>query len=187
MLNTRRYALIAAISLLWILAVACGDDDDGAPAGNGGDGAMTLQEYFDELDVIFARAEAATDRAEAQLEEDASNAQEFGDEVDAVDAFLDEVIVAFEDAIADMEDLDPPGEASGAHDDFLEAASAASDGAGRFQDELADVDTRDEADALVTQFDGEMTALIRGADEACLELQIVADQNDVDVDLECEA
>jgi hypothetical protein len=187
MLNLRRCGILAAISLVCLFALAaCGDDDDGPGDVGSSGGAMTLQEYFDELDVIFARADAATDAAEEQLDEDSGNAQEFADEVDAVEIFLDEVITAFDDAIADMEELDPPGEVTEAHDDFLDAASAAADGAGRFLDELEGVDDRSEADELVSEFDSEVTALIRGADEACLDLQVVANQNDIDVDLNCE-
>lgn len=205
-----RLALAAAAIALLSLGLACGGDDDdnadappatesagdstddGDDSGDDGDGSgddepsADLEDYFAEIDAIFEAADAASDELETAFDE-AYSAVETVEEAKQV---LGEFLLASREGIAgaldDLEDVDPPNEAEDAHSAFIEAGRDLVDISERISDDLQDVETEDDLSALSEDFDAEGTAAAAAADDACFDLQGIADDASIDVDLNCE-
>jgi|CXWL01.1.fsa_nt_gi hypothetical protein len=140
-----------------------------------GGGGLTLEEYFDKLEEIDADAGERLD----EIGNDISDAEDLDEVKDLVDDFSE----ALEDYVGGLEDLKPPGDAEDAHEDYVAAANEALDEWDKFRDDVQDADTIDELSLLDTA----------GVDDAadrvtavCLDLQEIADDNDIDVSLDCE-
>jgi hypothetical protein len=140
-----------------------------------GGGGLTLEEYFDKLEEMDADAGEQLD----EIGNDISDAEDLDEVKDLVDDFSE----ALEDYVGGLEDLKAPGDAEDAHDDYVAAASEALDEWDKFRDDVQDAETIDELSLLDTA----------GVDDAadrvtavCLDLQEIADDNDINVSLDCE-
>ena len=165
-------ALIACTGLAWA-ASAC----------NGG-GASSLEDYFEEYEKLDNKAEDAT--ADLQREFDASlTATSLNDEVrkDLRDYYTRQIEVRqdYADSIAR---LDPPEAARAAHDASVTSYQAVLDAFSGIVDDIGQAQTIDDLDNIFTG--AELTAAIDAANKACADLQKVADDNNVNVNLECD-
>ena len=156
-------------ALLTASAAACG----------GGGGALSLEDYFQELDTILADVEAELDDLDEQYPD------VFVDPDQTRDSF-DKAIPLVEGAVGDVRDLTPPEEAKDAHQEFLDAADDVLEAYGTLSDRVEDVESEDELDQVLTELDAEVSPVFERIDDACFGLQSVADDNDVDVGLNCE-
>ena len=188
-------ALVCAAGLV-LLVTACGGDDeptDGdttgaeSPADGNGDGdELSLEEYFQRIDAIFERSDEEIDALNTELTEATGPGVGLEDGITAIDDFLSESVTVLTDAVNEMEALNEPSEVSDAQADFTAAIRDATDQAETFQEDLQGVTTEEELEELVSQFDQETTQTTQEADAACLELQGIADDNSIIVDLNCE-
>lgn len=183
-----------------------GDDDDDDSGDDGGDDdgggeddatdspvipsnlgvELSAQDYFTELDETFAEADAATEEALSDLESARTAAQDLDSEIAAIQAYLATELEVFSDAIGRLDVLNPPDDLERDHDDFLAAILDAANAASDLQFELDDVETDEEANALVGEFEETVLAITERSDAACFNLQAAADAQSIDVDLDCE-
>ncbi len=165
-------ALMAGSALL----AACGGGD-----GGGGDGdELSLDEYFQQLEDVKETYDA---RGEAIDQE----AETLGDDVGAFKDYFGDLQDVFGDALNDVRDLDPPGEVQDAHDDFVAALTAAQAEMDDIGDQIADVESLSELMATFAEMDTpESEASGENIEEACRDLQEIADENDIDIDLDCQ-
>ncbi|MEX0683781.1 MAG: hypothetical protein WD904_02145 [Dehalococcoidia bacterium] len=200
-----RFRLLALLTSLVALsggAFACGgsDDDD---AGNGttptrsedrdtpsddkshSPNPEALAEYFTAIDAIFEAADSAADNAQARLEATPEGAP-LAEQKAAIDTFLTDIRGVFSDAAEAIDDLDAPEEVADDSGDFVIATEAAVDIATDLQGQIAGADTQQELDAIAATFDAEVSLTVADADAACENLQQIADDNDIAVDLDCE-
>jgi hypothetical protein len=157
----------AAAGILGIAAfggLACSDSG----------GELSLEEYFKELEALDQRFEEEGTEAEESFE---------SDDLDTIKEGFEASVGVVEDFVNDLDDLDPPSEAEAAHESAVEAGN---DLLAEFEvanDALQDAAS--EAD-LLGIFTGEAFG---DASErftaACVELQGIADENDIDVALNC--
>lgn len=168
--------LIAVLPLGLVIISACG----------GGDGSLTLEEYlrrFDALGEDFLNDGDRLVEDVRQAEEDAETQEE---EADILRNFWARVSDRYEEAIADMGGLEPPPEAREAHSEWLAVQREATDFVGGLNDRAQRATSLDEIAELNSEFDGPIaTDLSERGDAACLGLQDIADDNGIDVDLEC--
>ena len=165
-------ALIACTGLAWA-ASAC----------NGG-GASSLEDYFEEYEKLDNKAEDAT--ADLQREFDASlTATSLNDEVrkDLRDYYTRQIEVR-QDYADSVARLDPPEAARAAHDASVTSYQAVLDAFSGIVDDIGQAQTIDDLDNIFTG--AELTAAIDAANKACADLQKVADDNNVNVNLECD-
>jgi hypothetical protein len=171
-MNTvRTWGLVLATSLAVggaaLGAIACNDDGE----------SLTLEEYFQEVDRIDNES---TERFDAIFET-------VGDETD-VDGFRNafkEFAPALEDVAGDFDDLNPPDEAKDQHDDMATALNAFSDKANEIADGVDDIEASN-ADEFFTAIDEQgFTEAADAFDAVCLELQQLAADNNITVDLDC--
>lgn len=145
---------------------ACTDDK-----GN----ALTLEEYFQQLDELDNQSSDRGDALFADIDLT---------DLDAVKGAYAEFPDIVEDFITGLEDLNPPDEAKDAHDEAIAAAEG-------FREVLNDaVDEAQNATALDDlQQIGEGEAFTEADDRftsACLDLEEIATDNNIEVDLDCE-
>lgn len=205
-----RLALTAAAVSLLSLTLACGGDDDddestneptateaaadpteagddsGDDGGNGGEASADLEEYFADIEVLFEEADADTDELSTLFDAALAEAATLEEEKEALMAFIFDNVSVLNNALDDMEDIDAPSETEDEHDAFIEAGRDLIALSSDFADQLDQAETEEEIDAVNLQFDEEGTALAAAADEACADLQTIADDFNILVDLNCE-
>ena len=159
----------AAAALLGTAVVggwACTDDE-----GN----ELTLEDYFQQLEELDDEFSEQGDAAFANVPENPEPAD--------VQAALEEFTGILGDFVADIEALEPPEEAQEAHDAAVEAGNATADAYDALAEEAGNVESVDE---LFTGDVGqEAQEAIDQFTTACLDLQQIADDNSIEVGLNC--
>ena len=167
-MTIRSLGLALLAGLLLVLGMAAGACTDGAKA-------LTLEEYFQKLDELDDEFNSAGDAIDGQIE----GAQD----LDEIKDLMDEQVTVFDDFIGGLEDLDPPDEVQQPHDDAIEGLSDFRDELSAAVDEAEDATTVDQAFEAFEDLD--FTG-IEQANAACLELEQIAADNSITVDLDCE-
>ena len=161
-----RIAMVAAVSAAALGGWACTDSE-----GN----ELTLEEYFTQLEDLDNQFSARTDAAFEDVSEDPEPAE--------IQSALAELAGIIDEFVADIEELDPPEEAQEAHDAAVEAGHATADA----YDTLAEA--AGEAESVDAVFAGEVAQDAQEAIDqfttACLDLQQIADDNSIEVALDC--
>jgi hypothetical protein len=161
----KRGLLLGPLFVALFLVVACGDD---------GGGSVSLDVYFQRLEELDQTFSDNTDELDNQIEQ--------SEDVDEVRGWMEETVTEFETFLDGLRDLDAPEEAADAHE-------RAVSGLEEFIPKLSEgVDSVSDVDSLVELFapfnDLDQTGLER-AREACLDLEQIALDNDIEVDLDC--
>jgi hypothetical protein len=174
----RLLLLTSGIALTLAASIsACGDDDSQE---------LTLEDYFGRIENIFQTADDKTVELGEEFDTDLAASDNLDGKVQVLETFLEETVVVFDDAITDMNEIDPPEEAEQAHADFVTAAQGTRDAAEELQGRLEEVETEEDLDSIVSDFETETTATLESLDAACSSLQEIADENEVEADLQCE-
>lgn len=163
-----------------------GDGGDGDNSEDGGPASEDLAAYFAEIDAIFEDADAQSDELEALFDEAYSNAVTVEDAKQALGSFLLDTSAIYSDALDALEAIEAPAEAADAHDAFIQAGADLLDLTARLFEALQDVETEEDLNQLSEDFDAEGTAAAAAADDACYDLQTIANDAGIDVDLNCE-
>jgi hypothetical protein len=163
--------LLAIILLAGLLSI--GMVAGGCIIGLGGGDTLSLDEYFTQLD----KHQDDFDAALAEVpEEDPQTVDEAAEQFAAVTD-------GFADFANNLEDMNPPDEVADAHDatlaglqDWVEVLNDATD-------DVASAETIDDALVLLNDLD---SSSVDAALEGCRDLQQIADDNSIDVDLACD-
>ncbi len=143
---------------------------------------LTLEEYFQEVEKLYAGKRKRAEETWATLyEESPESEEEFAGVLgDVVDGSRD-IGAWFRDG---LDRLNPPSELESAHDDLV----AAYDKGVRVLEDLDIGDLESEADLAEVASDVERQSAGIGEEQerACFALQAIADENHVLVDLRCE-
>ena len=171
-------SLLVAGLLLCAVAAACG--------GGGGElsGEHSLEQYFDEVDSIIEGLQERT----ATL--DQPSEQDFDSEEEQIEAFRGAFTTAlpiFRNFVDDLDELNPPAEVAAAHGELVRGFEDLVEAVEGLVDQLADVESASEFSDLLLDPDSGFGSAIGQLAAACLQLQSVANDNDIDVDLECAA
>ena len=155
-----------------------------AACGGGGSGKeLTLDEYFQQLQDIKENYDARG----AALDEKSMDPAE-GEEVAAFQEYFAKGQVIFADTLNDVKNLNPPAEAKDAHDEFVAALEGGQTALEDFSDQVADVESLSELMATIAELETKgFDAAFEAIDNACAKLQAIADENNIDVDLDCQA
>lgn len=166
------------VALIGVLAAAA----FGAACKDGDGGALSLEEYFQQLDEAQNEVDQRFEEAFQQLEPGPDASEE------DIAAFARQVVQTFSSVLGDAEGtiggLEPPAEAEDAHNALVQAIGDASTAIEGVEDDIPDALSLEEVDAVLGTT--EVEAATAAIDEACSDLQAIADDNGIDVDLECE-
>ena len=168
----RATIFIAALALLPAALVACNSS-----------GKLSLEDYFAEVEKLDTAQTEQQDEIDSEYE-DKLNPAEFTDQVteDFVDYF-EASRGAAQDFVDELKDLDPPDEAADAHDEAVDAFDACLEETGRIVDDIGDADSFEELGAVFE--DQSVTDACDRTTATCEALQGIADENDIEVDLDC--
>jgi hypothetical protein len=163
----RRVLVAVALAAFGAMAWSCNDD---------GSGGLTLEEYFERIDELDNEQKAKSDELEQEAQ-DSDNVDEFADG-------LEEQVQLLREFGEDLGDIDPPSVVEETHDEVVRALAAATDQFDRLIEGFREADTIEEAFASIEDTD---TTEIDKAEAACVELEQIAADNDINVDLDCES
>jgi hypothetical protein len=168
-------ALAAALLVVGFVSIGCGGGD-----GDGGEG-LTLQEYFQRLDGIFDDADGQFDALEEQCQPADSSAEA---QNEAFRCFFDASFAVFDKSLDEIADVNPPAEVKDAHEEYLDSGAGVSRFIGEFLEGPKDNGSVTDLSAFLA--DPELEEASQRFDNACSGLQLIADENEIDVDLGCE-
>jgi uncharacterized phage infection (PIP) family protein YhgE len=181
--NSLRLTLLALLPITIVLFAGCSDDDGNGEPTNSGE--LTVEEYFGEIEAVFQEASAATDELNDGLDEDLSSAKDFGGQLEALQTFLSGAATVFDDAVETMESIQAPVEVEQPHNDFTEGTKELAAATQGLSEDLDEAEDEAEAAELLQEFEGEAAEPLFAIDEACADLQDIADDNDIEADLKC--
>ncbi len=166
--------LAAMVATFGALVAACGDGD-----------ALTLDEYFEQLEAMDADVDAQFEAAFAEFPEDEDI---FAD--DANLPFFKDLIAAFPritgESLDRVEDLELPSEVADAHNDLLAALQALLVAYEEGADALNEAETMAEASVLIEEAETTIEPAITRFETACLALVDIAEANGISVNISCE-
>ena len=154
-----------------LFALSCG--------GGGGGDPLTLEEYFQELDVAENDFRAAQDESGA-----AFAALDDTTPVEDVVDLLAELRDVVDEFVANLDDIDPPPEAEAAHNETMGGFQVVSESIGDAVDSIDSDTTADEIFAIFQE--PEVVEAETALDASCNALQTLADDNNIEVDLSCQ-
>ena len=159
--------VLTAVSLLAVgsFAAACGGDDE----------ALSIEEYFERFDALSAQFQADL------LEMEEANAGEEG--LNAIQANFANTVGLFATFAGGVSNLEPPDEIKSQHEEVVEALRAYADALGEYSDEVSNLDSIEELQALAV--DEELVAAGARAGQACLVLEQLAADNGTEIALNC--
>ncbi len=159
--------VLTAVSLIAVgsFAAACGGDEEATP----------IEKYFARLDELGAQYEANLQTPEAASEEE-----------DALKVFqenLADSLALFSKFANGVSDLEPPDEIKSQHEELTEAMRALANTWNEYSDEVSNVVSLEELEALVTG--GELDTAGARYEQACLVMEQLATDNGVAINLNC--
>jgi len=162
-------------------AAVLGASAIGAGCGDAGDGSLSPEQYFQQVQAIwddYDQQEAAMSR---------QFPAGFG-EPEATQKGFSAVTAIFREALGKQGDLDAPAGAQEAHQEFLAAGRVVLEASEDTADRLAEAESWSEVEELMSdlQQDSEIVAAADRFTDACFALEAIAHNNDIDVDLNCE-
>lgn len=173
-----RLMLLSIVALAAIFGASCADDA-AAPRD------LTLREYFTEVGTIFENASQTTEQLNQELNDSLASAKTFEEQMEALQEFVSGASDVFEESISKMESLSPPAEAERPHNDFTEATSDVLSAAAKLNEGLAKAEDEGDATRELEEFESTIAEPLFTTDEACGDLQDIADDHSIDADLRC--
>ena len=163
---------VVATVVVAVTAVGCNSDGD----------SMTLEEYFAEFERISGGAEARLDEVGTP---DLSGDASFEASRDSLAAFYDRYATETEDVIDEFDGLDPPDEAASEHERFVSAIRELPSVTYNYANRIRDAESEEAfGEAFADTAEGE--AVGTRITEACNDLQAIADDNEIEVELACD-
>jgi hypothetical protein len=179
---------LTAVLLLSLGAVvaACGGSDEDGNGGNGGNGGtLTLEEYFNKVADLQADNDKKSDEVQAKLQEDLDAAESPQEAIDVFGNLIDELATVVRESHDALDELQAPSEVQDLHKQlvavFSVAAGSLDDFAAEFDEGIELTDLEDFGNRVETEF----SSLGNQVEVVCVQLQDVADENNIDVDLAC--
>jgi hypothetical protein len=167
--------VVAALIVGSVLLAGCGGGGGGG--GGGGEEELDLDQYFRRVEEIMNEMETRSKKLEEY--------EGAGQEIEATRDYVDAVEGITRQALNDLKDLHPPAEARDAHDEFVGGVSQMLALWEDLSDGLADVESPSELQAVLAE-DSASDAVLEQVDNACRQLQGIADENGIEVDVRCD-
>lgn len=170
----QRLTVIAGIGVALLLAAGC----------KGGD-SLSLDEYLHRVDGIGKESDRKGEDIESPSVDDYDNERDY---LDAVGEERRERFRLIEESVDELKSLKPPSEAEDAHDRYLDSLGHV---LSAFDDLIKGLEASSsivEANEVVDRLNAggsELSNALKDGREACGDLQGLADDDKVDVDLKC--
>ena len=171
------FRLALPVIVLAVLAFA------GACRGSGG---LSLEEYFKRLDEIDNRSGERTDALQSQFDLISDETRTDQERIDAAQSTFPEFATILDEFLESLDKLEPPKEVQADHEEAVEAGREAFTFFDDIAADVAGAESLAELDqALSVLNSSEASAANQGLTDACISLQKRADDDNIDVNLEC--
>jgi len=151
-----------------------------------GESGPPLEEYFQQIEPLFVDTADRSTAWEQQLQDKLAVAQSQEERVVVFQEGLDGMASAFSALSVQLRPIEPAEKAKDAQAEVQTTTQALLDLFQNLWDRGQAIETEDDLDRLLAELDGpEITAAEKQQAEACSNLQAVAEENDLDVDLAC--
>jgi hypothetical protein len=170
----QRLIVIAGIGVALLLAAGCK-----------GGGSLSLDEYLQRLEDVGEEADRKGEDIESPSVDDYDNEPDY---LDAVAEERRERFRLIEDSVDEFKSLKPPSEAKDAHDRYLDSFGHILSAFDDLIEGLEASSSIDEANEVVDRLNAggsELSNALEDGRDACRDLQGLADDNDINVDLKC--
>lgn len=167
-----------ALALIATLLLAFG----AFAAGCGGEDSLTLEQYFQQLealnDTVEEQGAEFADAANAEL--DAATSEE--DILAVSEDFLTNVQPIFTTFADDLNDLNPPAAVEELHNEFVDVYNEVVVYLEEALNRFGDLDSTADLEGFFEEIGSNVGERL---DETCAALQTIADENEIDIDLDC--
>jgi len=171
--SCRCLVAVAALMAGFLLLVACGGDDEGEEE-------LDLDQYFQRLEEID-RATAV--RWATLIEESAGS---FATDIEVARKWFRESAAIAGRVLDEVRGLHPPAEVREAHDEFVAAQTEALKTIEATSDRVALLESPSEVIPIVAELnEPPLNAVFARVGDACLDLVRVAEDNDIEFEMEC--
>ncbi len=155
----------------------------GAACSSGGKSDSSLRGYFEEYERIDNAAESRTEQLQTEYTTVLA-ATSLNDETrTGLKEYFEKQVAARREYLDGISDLNPPKEAAAAHNESVTSYEAVLTA---FEPVLTELETASNIADLDRIFSGqELTDAIAKANESCRALQTIADDKDININLEC--
>ncbi len=171
--------LIAALILALIaLASACGGD------GGGQGDALSLAQYYQRVDELVNDVAEQGDELIDEAFTDVDGASSDDAQLAASRFYLEGFLEIIDQFLDDLRDTEPPSEVRDAHDAFVDAAGGFAGASRDVIDRLEDVLSPGGLGELLD--DRDLNEAGDRVEQACFEVQDLAEEHGIDIDLNCE-
>jgi hypothetical protein len=166
-----------------------GDDTTPAeqtPTDGGDDGgldSLDAEEYFRALEQIGIRTDADLEAISQEISSAVFTTDQ--EEIDGVRDALQRTGMVLEQALLDLEGLEPPDEIDSEHATFRDTLLDVTILTAGVLEDTAAATTSAELNATLDGYDPQLTAADNAFDDACFALQGIADDNGFNVDIQC--
>ena len=169
-------ALIATLLLTFgaFAAAACDDDSE----------ALALEEYFQQLETLIEETNERSDELEEAFSQNIAATQSEEEQLRLYADFFTDGLPFLEHFLAGIEELRPPEAVVAEHNETVEATTLVIAVMNGVSEKIGPLETVDELEPLFER-ERYSQAAFRFRD-ACTQLQLVADKNEIDVNLVCE-
>ena len=166
--------LLAAVTLVGfgVFAQGCGDDD------GGGGSTLTLEQYFEQVDELDDERMVKSDELNREIIDLGTDASAD----DAADSFQGQVDL-FEDLRSQLDAISPPAEVDDAHKNFIRVLGVSK---GQFEEVIEEFRNADSVEAAFEALEDSEFTPVEDISAACRELEQIAADNDIEVDLDCD-
>jgi hypothetical protein len=158
-----------------------GSSSSPSPTG----GSSTDADYFNGLETIFHDADAEGSRLQAELSQSVNSNSTVAEQITALNTFLDSSTKTFQNALDALDKLHTPSAAQSSQAAFVSAVNDALDEISKLKSDLRGVQTQADLDSALSGFDTRFTTVTSDADAACSDLQKLAGDSSVTIDLKC--
>jgi hypothetical protein len=170
------FLLISLIALVAVGAVA-------TACGGGGNAGPTPEEYFRQVEAIADGVGQQSEALGSKWEEDLAAVSSDQDRLELTRGFYHDLFSLVGDFRDGLADIEPPKEVEEAHHDLVEIADEFSSAWSEISAKVESAASEAELEELLTN--DEFAAVGQRFEQACFELQRIADDSGIDVDLEC--
>ncbi len=177
-MKARLFLLTGIIAL-----VAVGAAVAGCGGGGGGGGGVTSEDYFRQVEELVGDLDQQTGPLTSQWQEDLASASSDQDRLELTRDFYHALFSLTGPLRDGLRDIEPPEEVKEAHDALVGLADEFSSVWSETSARVKNAASEAELEELLT--DDEFVAVGQRFEEACLELQRIADDMAIDVDLKC--
>jgi hypothetical protein len=175
-MKTPLFLLTGMIALVAVAGAATG-------CGGGDGGAATPEEYFRQVEALADGIGQQSEALGSKWEEDSAAVSSDQDRLELTRGFYHDLFSLIGDFRDGLADIEPPKEVEEAHHDLVGIADEFSSAWSEISAEVESAASEAELEELLSN--DEFAAAGQRFEEACVELQRIAVDSGIDVDLDC--